>query len=415
MQVKNIGCIGCHQLGQEATRTIPAGISEHRGVPEEAGLRRIQSGQYGERYANNKIVDAGNSIPDPVLCPCGPIVSCSRCCRWPKARPGRPEGAGAQCGRKVGGSGRNRTSICTTSISLGSTNPNGQCPGPLYGSPEYSTDYAMPILDPRTNFGDRLQDAGARSTCRGLLGPGHAASERRRRRRPIRATRHLGDPSEQSQLDVRSTRAGVARRDACARPENPAFCKRARTIRPRSCPRTRKRPATGHLRSENEEIHLRRHLFRNASPAVRLRRERDAVGHGGGRWLAGSIPGRSAETGDVARSQGWTAWVLDANWNGQARRQRPCSARQLILPRTDRPMSVPAPMPSCRARSTARSGYTAGVFGGRAAVVRARGPDRTRRKRPFPNYTMCRCPVSVFAAAISTARASCGPHYPVVI
>ena len=23
-QMKNIGCIGCHQLGQEATRTIPA-------------------------------------------------------------------------------------------------------------------------------------------------------------------------------------------------------------------------------------------------------------------------------------------------------------------------------------------------------------------------------------------------------
>jgi hypothetical protein len=47
MQVKNIGCIGCHQLGQEATRTFPVGFSEFESS-EEAWLRRIQSGQYGE-------------------------------------------------------------------------------------------------------------------------------------------------------------------------------------------------------------------------------------------------------------------------------------------------------------------------------------------------------------------------------
>jgi hypothetical protein len=50
-QIKNIGCIGCHQLGQESTRTLPAGIGTFQSS-EEAWLRRIQSGQYGEGMVN---------------------------------------------------------------------------------------------------------------------------------------------------------------------------------------------------------------------------------------------------------------------------------------------------------------------------------------------------------------------------
>jgi len=42
-QMKNIGCIGCHQLGQEATRTIPAQFGvfktgEEAWIPIEEGL-----------------------------------------------------------------------------------------------------------------------------------------------------------------------------------------------------------------------------------------------------------------------------------------------------------------------------------------------------------------------------------------
>src|SRR5712671_2235945 len=50
-QVKNIGCIGCHQLGQLSTRTIPAAFGEFKSGPE-AWMRRIQSGQSGEQMTN---------------------------------------------------------------------------------------------------------------------------------------------------------------------------------------------------------------------------------------------------------------------------------------------------------------------------------------------------------------------------
>src|SRR4030095_15538889 len=45
--MKNTGCIGCHQLGQQSTRTIPAALGTF-GSPAEAWRRRVQSGQAGQ-------------------------------------------------------------------------------------------------------------------------------------------------------------------------------------------------------------------------------------------------------------------------------------------------------------------------------------------------------------------------------
>src|SRR5687768_6771737 len=50
-QMKNIGCIGCHQLGQASTRTIPASLGAFKSG-EEAWQRRIASGQSGEMMVN---------------------------------------------------------------------------------------------------------------------------------------------------------------------------------------------------------------------------------------------------------------------------------------------------------------------------------------------------------------------------
>ena len=50
-QMNNVDCIGCHQLGQESTRTIPAKLG-HFNSGEEAWTRRVQSGQAGEMMTN---------------------------------------------------------------------------------------------------------------------------------------------------------------------------------------------------------------------------------------------------------------------------------------------------------------------------------------------------------------------------
>ena len=49
--MNNIDCVGCHQLGQEATRTIPAQFGKFKSGAE-AWQRRISSGQSGEMMTN---------------------------------------------------------------------------------------------------------------------------------------------------------------------------------------------------------------------------------------------------------------------------------------------------------------------------------------------------------------------------
>ena len=51
MWIKNMGCIGCHQLGQESTRTIPGAFGKFDSG-EAAWMRRVQSGQSGEQMIN---------------------------------------------------------------------------------------------------------------------------------------------------------------------------------------------------------------------------------------------------------------------------------------------------------------------------------------------------------------------------
>src|SRR2546428_12669611 len=57
-RMNNTDCIGCHQLGQESTRTIPAALGEFKSGAEAWG-RRIASGQTGEFMMNRVAVQLG--------------------------------------------------------------------------------------------------------------------------------------------------------------------------------------------------------------------------------------------------------------------------------------------------------------------------------------------------------------------
>ena len=109
------------------------------------------------------------------------------------------------------------------------------------------------------------------------------------------------------------------------------------------------------------------------------------------------------ETGDAAKSQGWTALVLDTNGNGK--RDAYVEPDQPADPTKDKRINSPfyAVMPSPVDGSI--WGATLGVPG---AVVQARAWHRIRRRPRSPRSTTCRCPASARAAPTSTARASCG-------
>src|SRR5262245_37966020 len=170
-QMKNIGCIGCHQLGQAATRTIPKELG-HFESSEVAWMRRLQSGQSGEQMTNQL---AGNFAGAPYKY-YGDWTDRIAKGALPFAKPQRPQGV--------------ERNVVVTSwewstekhylhdlIASDRRNPTVNAYGRLYGSPEYSTDN-MPILDPRTNQVTTFRMPVAEPGMPEALGPGHAASLR---------------------------------------------------------------------------------------------------------------------------------------------------------------------------------------------------------------------------------------------
>jgi len=83
----NVDCIGCHQLGQESTRTIPAQFGEFK-TGAEAWMRRIQSGQTGE-FMTNRIAGQLGSVPFKYF---GDWTDRVAKGELPKHKPQRPQG-----------------------------------------------------------------------------------------------------------------------------------------------------------------------------------------------------------------------------------------------------------------------------------------------------------------------------------
>src|SRR5262245_43193179 len=168
-QMNNVDCIGCHQLGQEATRTIPAALGKFDSGTE-AWQRRIQSGQSGEQMTN-RIAGQFGGVPYKYF---GDWTDRVAKGELPKNKPPRPQGL-------------ERNVVVTTwdwstpdkylhdLISSDRRKPTVNANGPLYGAPEYSTDN-MPVLDPKTHkvsyFKIPVADPGRPLS----LGPGHAGA-----------------------------------------------------------------------------------------------------------------------------------------------------------------------------------------------------------------------------------------------
>ena len=139
--MKNNGCIGCHQLGQLSTRTLPEGIGQHSSSVE-AWVRRVSSGQSGEQMVTLLAGQLGG-VPFKYYADWTDRIAKGE---LPHTKPTRPQG-------------QERNVVVTTwdwgtpkqylhdLIASDRRYPTVNAYGPLFGSPEYSTD-AWPILDP---------------------------------------------------------------------------------------------------------------------------------------------------------------------------------------------------------------------------------------------------------------------------
>ena len=161
MWIKNMGCIGCHQLGQLSTRTLPEAFSGMESS-HEAWIRRMQSGQAGAQMVG---IAAGQllGLPYKYLSEWTDRIAAGE---LPLTQPERPVGLA----RNVVLTVRDWSTPKAYLHDLSGTDrrdPTVNGYGKLYGSPELSTD-VFPVLDPVNNtassFVAPVRDADTPST-----------------------------------------------------------------------------------------------------------------------------------------------------------------------------------------------------------------------------------------------------------
>lgn len=142
--MKNSGCVGCHQLGSAATRTLPAGLGEFESH-EQAWVRRVSSGQAGMTMLG-QLTGRLQNVPFKYLADWTRRVAAGE---TPANLPDRPQGLERNAVITV----RDWSSPRSYLHDLSGTDrrdPTVNPYGPLYGAPELSTD-AFPVLFPLSN------------------------------------------------------------------------------------------------------------------------------------------------------------------------------------------------------------------------------------------------------------------------
>ena len=191
--IKNQACVGCHQLGQLSTRTIPAAFGTFK-TSEEAWARRIQSGQGGAVYGQPDRQLGG--VPLQIFRRLDRPHRATANCRGHE--PPRPRASSAISSSRYG-IGAGPTEYFARPDLHRQARSDGQRQRQATGSPEYSTDQ-LPILDPErktvTYFTPPVRDPAMPRS----LGDGHAAAvEAGDAARPIGGSPDLGYAGQQPQ------------------------------------------------------------------------------------------------------------------------------------------------------------------------------------------------------------------------
>jgi hypothetical protein len=360
-QVKNIGCIGCHQLGQHATRTIPKQLGEFSSS-EEAWIRRVSSGQSGESMVN-QLAGRFGGVPFRYYADWTDRIARGE---LPHAKPKRPEGV-------------ERNIVVTTwewlnekkylhdLISSDRRHPTVNAYGPLFGSAEYSTDI-IPILDPKTHTVSEFVAPVRDPATPKALGPGHAANDKVLAPSPYWGEEKIWDTKANNHNGMFDRHGRVWFAAAVRGPNNPDFCKRgsdhpsAKLFPLERANRsiTRLDPKT--MQYTFVDTCFGTHHLQFGYDA------NDTLWTSGGGPVVGWINTRLFdETGDAPKAQGWTALVLDTNGNGQ--RDEYVEPAQPLDPAKDKRISggfyavSPSPVDGSIWGSV-------GVFSGTPAVVR---------------------------------------------
>ena len=321
--VKTDSCESCHQLGNKGTREIPTGLGTF-GSSVAAWDRRVQSGQAGAGM-NNSLNALGRSRALALFADWTDRIAAGEV----PPTPPRPQGA-------------ERNVVITQwdwadpkvylhdEISTDRRNPHVNANGPLYGSLELSADYA-PVLDPVRHTASRIA-LSVRDPNTPFAAPQMVQN----------ASAYWGEePIWTSKANAHNPMLDHRGRlwlTSKVRPnDTPAFCREGS-----SHPSAQLTPVTnsGRHLSMYDPGTKKTTLIDTCYGTHHLFFAEDAnhtlwTSSGGGGGVVGWLNTKMFdETGDEARSQGWTALILDTNGNGK--RDAYVEADQPIDPARDR-------------------------------------------------------------------------------
>jgi hypothetical protein len=358
----NVDCVGCHQLGQESTRTIPAQLG-HFKTGEEAWIRRVASGQAGEMMTNRLAGQLGG-VPYKYF---GDWTDRVAKGELPKHKPQRPQGL-------------ERNVVVTAwewstpekylhdLISSDRRKPTVNAYGPLYGAPEYSTD-DMPILDPKTHKVSFFKMPVADPNMPVSLGPGHAGAIKPTQPSPYWGDQVLWDTRANQHNAMFDDKGRVWMAATVRGRPNPVWCKQG-SDHPSAkvFPLNDSSRQVSVLDPKTMKYDFIDTCFGTHHPQFGYDADNTL-------WLSGS--GQVAgwvntkvwdETKDVQKAVGWFPFVLDSNGNGKldefTEPGKPESGKDMRINSGSGPYAV-MPHPT-----DGSIWYTSGVFAGTPGFLR---------------------------------------------
>src|SRR5256714_2361039 len=303
--IKSGGCTACHQLGTKGTREIPAEYRE-LGSGVAAWERRVQSGQAGAQMLAT-IDNLGHTRALQLFAEWTDRIAAGEV---PATAPRRPQGVE----RNVvitEWDWADPKSYLHDLVSTDRRNPTVNSNGMLYGALELSSDY-LPALDPIHNTVSRVPLTVRDTATQSATGPHRGAP-----------SVYWGDEAIwTSKNNVHNPmideRGRVWITSVVRPPDNPAFCKAGSTH-----PSAKLFPlnrAGRHLAMYDPTTKKLTHIstcFGTHHLMFAEDANRTLWTSGGGQVVGWLNTKMFDATGDEAKSQGWTALILDANGNGK--------------------------------------------------------------------------------------------------
>ena len=301
--LKSGGCMACHQLGNKATREIPAAFGEF-ATTADAWDRRIQSGQAGgsmvgglnrlgrpralEMFADWTDRIAAGEVPPAPPRPQGEernvVIT-----QWDWADP---------------------TAYLHDQASTDKRDPTVNAYGPVYGALEASADY-VPVLDPMTHTASQVPLPVRDPNTPVASGPPLQPS-------PYWGDEAIWDSRANAHNPMLDDQARVWLTSRVGPGANPAFCREG-SDHPsaRLFPTQRAGRHLAMYDPATEKVSLIRTCF-STHHLIFAEDENNTLWTSGGGQVIGWLNTKMyLETGDEEASQGWSALILDTNGNGR--------------------------------------------------------------------------------------------------